>query len=407
MSKIDRLHFLTSFINLKILSEIDKINGIDNGNSILCISSKAIPRTLKGNRAFVKIYLCLLSFLFPVWSLYFVLLAIINILKIKKEPYKGEKLFLLSSIALPRVVSNAAIKFNSEDGWLEIPWIKYKDTDDKNVLSVFRFIGFQDILSAYWDSVIVVSYIVKKNGYQFVIPAIKCYRWFLYNIAVRKIPYHVELIFANHKDAFATLIDALPHQNKTLVQHGTEILMDNSNNIGTTYYYHHEDGNYWSQNLPCRYNSLTKLYCFSKKEFEAMKTAVLNCTPEVIYVGYSLKKFNENLGGDKAILIIAYFDLFYEKERKLISLLQNRAVKIYLKNHPLFPASVYSDLKKEYDFILLDGPIFPKVDYVFSYSSTLALEYENLGAKVILYNNMDDETLRRTVDSVCRDGLGA
>ena len=121
----------------------------------------------------------------------------------------------------------------------------------------------------------------------------------------------------------------------------------------------------------------------------------------------NILKFNENLGGDKAILIIAYFDLFYEKERKLISLLQNRAVKIYLKNHPLFPASVYSDLKKEYDFILLDGPIFPKVDYVFSYSSTLALEYENLGAKVILYNNMDDETLRRTVDSVCRDGLGA
>ncbi len=402
MSKIDRLHFLTSFINLKILSEIDKINGIDNGNSILGISSKAIPRTLKGNRAFVKIYLCLISFLFPVWILFFVLLAIINILKIKKEPYKGEKLFLLSSIALPRVVNNAGIDVEKEDGWLAIPWFKFRDIEDKRVLSVFHFINLFDILSAYWDSVLVVAYLLKRSGLQYIIPAIKCYRCFLYNKALQRIPSQVELIFANHKDTFATLIDALPHQKKSLVQHGTEILMENPNNIKNPYYCFHEDGNYWSQNLPFRYKSLNKLYCFSKKELEAMKTSVLNCAPEVVYVGYSLKKFNENLNGEKAILIIAFYDLYYEKERELISLLQNKGIRIYLKNHPLFSATVYSDLEREYSFVLLDGPRYPKVDVVFSYSSTLALEYENLGARIILYNNMDHNTLVNTVDTVCK-----
>lgn len=402
MSKIDRLHFLTSFINLKILNEIDKRNGLYNDDSILGIGSKAIPHAIKDSNILLKVYLYSVAFLYPVWILLFVLLALVNI-KVKKSPYKGKKLFLLSSIALPRVVRNAGIEEDNEDGWLEIPWFTFKDTEDKKVLSVFQFISRLDILSAYWDSVLVVIYLLKRNGLQYIIPAIKSFRCFLYNKAMKSIPCHVELIFANHKDTFATLIDALPHQKKTLVQHGTEILMENPNHIGHPYYSYHEDGNYWSQNLPCRYKSLNKLYCFSKKELEAMSTSVLNCSPEVFYVGYSLKQFNENLEGDKAILIIAFYDLYYEKERELISLLQNRGIKIYLKNHPLFSASVYSELGKEYSFILLDGAIYPKVDVVFSYSSTLALEYENLGVRIILYNNMDHNMLVNTVDTVCNE----
>ena len=131
-----------------------------------------------------------------------------------------------------------------------------------------------------------------------------------------------------------------------------------------------------------------------------MSSDVLNCDPEVYYVGYSLKQFNENLAGDKAILIVGYYSLFNKKEEELITFFQGSGIKIYLKNHPVFPSSVYNQMRDKLVFELLDGPRFPKVDYVFSYGSTLALEYENLGARVILYNYMDENKLRSTLEEV-------
>ena len=49
---------------------------------------------------------------------------------------------------------------------------------------------------------------------------------------------------------------------------------------------------------------------------------------------------------------------------------------------------IYRKIKDQYCFILITEDIFPDVDIVFSYSSTLAFEYENSGKKVIYYNNI-------------------
>ena len=134
-----------------------------------------------------------------------------------------------------------------------------------------------------------------------------------------------------------------------------------------------------------------------------MFASVVNCKPKVDIVGYSLKQFNENLEGDKAVLIVAYYERYYEKECNLVSMLQSKGVKIYLKNHPIFPSSVYDDLKNKYDVTVLTGARFPKVDICFSYSSTLALEYEDLGVKTILYDNLRDEDIQQIVTDVCEE----
>ena len=98
------------------------------------------------------------------------------------------------------------------------------------------------------------------------------------------------------------------------------------------------------------------------------------------------------------ILIVGYSTLYIDKETELIKRFQGTGIRVYLKNHPTLQVSAYKEIQSFLDFVLLDGPIFPKVDVVFSYSSTLALEYDALGVEVILYDSLPEEVLSETIE---------
>ena len=400
MSKADRLHYLVSYSNRIFLNEIDRKEGFDTYETILDVRSRIVPLAIKNRNHLLSIYLIIFVLLSPLWNILYLIKSLIDKTKANRIEYKGERLFLLASVALPRVVDNAGIKVRDNEKWLPLPWTKTKSLIIQDIITVFNLVKLSDILSAYWDSILVAFYLLRKKGRIYVLPSSKAYIWFLYNRAIRRIPYNVELLFANQKDIYAPLLDNLPHNKKSLIQHGTEIVMVNPNNIGEPYYRFIEEGGYWVNNMPFKYKHLSQVYVFTKKELKALSKSILNTLPKITFVGYSLKGFNENLKGDKAILIVGYYDLFYERETKLIELLQNKGIKIYLKNHPVFPDSVYDGLLSLYDFKLLSGQRFPKVDYVFTYCSTLALEYEELGAKIIFYDKMDDATLQDAVYNV-------
>lgn len=398
MSKSDRLIYLVSLANDKALNELDRLNGLKTYEFVM--GSKFIPTFLKKSLRLQKLYVFLIVISSPLWNLCFTLRALIDGIRYTKTSFKGEKLFLLASPALPKVTKNAGIEERENDRWLEIPWLHYSDIKDKRYISVFNLISVSDVLSSYVDAVSVVFYLYGTKGYRFTLPSLKAYRWFIYNKAIRAVPLDVELFFSNHKNTFAVLFDNLPHHHKTLIQHGTEIIMENPNNINFPFYRYDEHYGFWSENLPYKYKHLSCQYCFTEKERVAMSMSIVNCLPETHIVGYSLKNFNENLEGDSAILIIGYYSLFFEREKRLLSMLSNCGIKVYLKNHPIFPPSVYDKIINQYNFTLLNGPRFPKVDVVFTYSSTLALEYEDLGAKIILYDKMDDEELKLEVKRV-------
>lgn len=401
MSKSDRLIFLESLANDKALNELDRQNGFKTYEYVL--GSKFIPTFFKRSQWLQRLYVFIIVISSPFWDGAFAIRALVDRIRHKRIKFKGEKLFLLASPALSKVVKNAGIKEGENDRWIEIPWLHYNDIKDKQYITAFNLISARDVLSAYVDAVSVVFYLFGRKGYRFSLPALKAYRWFLYNKAIRAVPLDVELFFSNHKNSFAVLFDNLPHYHKTLIQHGTEILMENPQNIEFPFYQYSEQYGFWSQNLPFKYKHISCQYCFTEKERVAMSMSIVNCKPETHIVGYSLKAFNENLDGESAILIIGYYSLFYEKEKRLLSILNNCGIKVYLKNHPNFPPSVYDEIVNKYNFTLLTGARFPKVDVVFTYSSTLALEYEDLGARIILYDKMEDEELKVEVNRIVDD----
>lgn len=402
MAKIDRLHFLTSLFNLDVLNEIDKANGYNTYHPFLGVRSKLVPVILRSNTSLLKIYIAIIVFFYPFVGLAFTIRAIFDIIWNKKNNLHGGRTFLFASIALPRVAKNTGLTIREDDVWLLLPWMNYTNKECINLRSSFSLLSFIDAIRAYWDSIVVVYYVYRKKGCKFVLPTLLSIRWFLYNLAIRKLPYNTELFFANHKDLYAVLFKYLPHSRKCLIQHGTEIVLENPAHVGSDLYEYNQQFNFWSNKLPVRYNDIAVLYCFTEKERVAMSTSVLNCSPEVNYVGYSLKQFNENIDGKKAILIVGYSTLYIERETELIKRFQGTGIRVYLKNHPTLQVSAYKEIQNSLDFVLLNGPIFPKVDVVFSYSSTLALEYDALGVEVILYDGLPDMVLYETIDSVIK-----
>jgi len=198
------------------------------------------------------------------------------------------------------------------------------------------------------------------------------------------------------------LIDKLPHRNKILVQHGTEIILHNTFDIEANFLNKSQQG-FWTLNPPYQYHTITEAYVFTKTEETALLLSILGCHPKFHYTGYGLKLTDLNLE-KKSVLIVGYYYIFIEIERKILESLQDKGLVVFLKNHPTIPPSKYDSIKKEYDFELITDGTFPKVDLVISYDSTLALEYEALGVSVLYYDNINFSN-KQTVEDAIRKGL--
>ena len=184
-------------------------------------------------------------------------------------------------------------------------------------------------------------------------------------------------------------------KNKHLLQHGTEIIRKLDTGLTDTEMTYNEEYKFWSYNLPYKYQSVKKVYAFSEKEYIALCCSILNNKPSYEIVGYSLKTSPLN-DSKKSVMIIGYYSNYADKEELLLNKLQNHNLRLFLKNHPCQSVKWYDEMVKRYDFELIDKPYFPAVDYVISYDSTLALEYEAVGCKVLYYDEYDvDQIVER------------
>jgi len=397
--KQDRLHYLLSRCNIYYLNELDRLQ--QNGRYKKIIGIEYIPKQLRGSEKRIKSFLILFGLLLPLFVLFCFFKATLSHARTKRIVYNSDYLFLLVSPALPRVVKRAELE--TEKGkWLLYPW---KDNDcipSESKLSVFSLLNLYDILDSIVDYIRTYYYVWYKEGLNRVPLVIGSLNWFLYNSALRHVSSDTNLIFCNHLDQLVVLIDKLPHRNKILVQHGTEIILHNTFDIEANFLNKSQQG-FWTLNPPYQYHTITEAYVFTKTEETALLLSILGCHPKFHYTGYGLKLTDLNLE-KKSVLIVGYYYIFIEIERKILESLQDKGLVVFLKNHPTIPPSKYDSIKKEYDFELITDGTFPKVDLVISYDSTLALEYEALGVSVLYYDNINFSN-KQTVEDAIRKGL--
>jgi hypothetical protein len=258
-------------------------------------------------------------------------------------------------------------------------------------LTVFDIVSFQQIWLSYLYSLSSYFELIRKEKGNGALYSINSYDFFLTYHALKNLPENTEIIFCNQKDRWALLFGAFTNLHRTLVQHGTSFSKGRPPYFLNDIAEYFVDDDLFVYKMPYKINSIDTLYAFNHLEAKYInRSEITNFCDDIHYIGYYLTKLQDKRKDCKSILIVGYYNQFKTEEHFLLQYFSKTNYHIYLKTHPTIGIKPYRKLLKKYNFELIQGNIFPNVDYVFSYQSTLGLEYEAKKIKVIYYNDIRD-----------------
>ena len=310
----------------------------------------------------------------------------------KKKQLKVDSYYILAA-PFSRSINNRINKHASNACWILNDGINEKDyiiPSGKFVCS-YELIGIIDIFLSVIESFVAYILIIRKYGTYYMLASLNAFRWLNYLKTCNHIPDSSVIYFNNHKDRWAFLEDTITCKYKILIQHGTEV-SNCDEDLARKRGMLHVVGGGWTQNLPHKYQTLNEVITFSDKEFSAMSQSIFHGSPECVIGGYGFETYP--LESDKySVLIIAHSGIYYDIEKKLIDLLSQLSIDLYVKNHPTQSNEKYEELLKVYKFHLITEQKFPHVNKVITYDSTLAHEYMSVGIDVIYHTNRSVEQI--------------
>jgi len=342
----------------------------------------------------------IIPFFYPLVLVLYFFKAIYHSIHARQVEIIEKNVFLGTSVALKRVASHAGL-MSIKKCWIPIPFETINEVDQQEQINTFSLCTYNEIVKSFICSLYLYYKILFKDGFRNSIKTLFSFKSFIFYYAACHVDPNSTLFFCNHKDIWSIIIDGLPVNNKHLIQHGTEIIKFNNYNIPSPDCLYNKEFHFWTQNVPSRLSSVTTIYSFSDEETEAMRQSFLSCNPKTVVVGYGLELSELRRNVKKhAVLIIGFYKDYSKEEEMVLNALNPLDITIFLKNHPAIPENKYDELKKKYIFELICGAVFPVADLVISYKSTLALQYESLGVKVLYYDNMDFSSLQEQVKAI-------
>lgn len=368
------------------------------------------PSRLNRNKILLKIVVFSIVLFYPFYIIVLLFTSLINISKTKKKKIESNRVFLFFSSALPRVVIHYGIDYK-KSAWLSISTNKISGVSEDNIYSYYNLLNIRDAIYSALNSIIVFYSNLYLYGQNVIFYQLFSYKWFLVNSACQKIPRSAEILFCNHMDKWANLIDNLNNDEKILLQHGTLILhsstmkrinksilkSENQRNINSMLKFN-KKYDFWSYNLPFKYTSVNTVYAYSEQEYFAICDSIVVNTPRKNIAEYSIKTIPIN-NGKLTVLIVGFYREYYREEESVLKLLQGLNLNIFLKKHPTDSPKCYESLKNNYEFDLIETDFYPTADIVISYGSTLALEYETTGSMILYYNDFKMNELRSIIEN--------
>lgn len=300
-----------------------------------------------------------------VYSMVYILVKfLLNILlyffyKKQKLEITGQNIGLVfTNLTVSRIKS--AGLYDSISDWIIGPNINCNGHNFNNIIDYKSYLSIGDyflILKLCICSLLDYCYHFSSLGLLYK-------NWAFYEtyVALAKIARDKRVYYANQSDNWAIMFDNISFKSRTLIQHGY---------IGEV-------------DVPNKLHKIDHFYALSRKEAENAFQGIFTCRPEVEIMKCTIKLTDYNDINYKILLVL---DIrLIEIEKKIIEYLQNDCISIYLKKHPaLINDSGYKNLVDKYNLIYITEQIFPKVDYVISYNSTLAYEYISCKIPVYIY----------------------
>lgn len=281
----------------------------------------------------------------------------------------SDKLYIDNCPLLKRRTISAGVYDISED-WLYSFQVPDEDKDkSKTIHTLFEYLNCMDVLLAYFGAVAATFASLKKTKFKYVMRNYSAFEFCLTHRYLRKIPRSTTICFCNQIDKWALLFDDAP-LNKILFQHGIEMP---------------------TANWPNKLNNIDTVYVLSMEESELLFRAAFSRRPKRIRVmapTISLTPVNK---AKYNILVVGFpgYGMF-DKEKAIVETFSNAPFYVYLKPHPgKEDTTGYQNLANAHpgSCKLVLEQMFPDVDIVISYRSTLAVEYQAHNKKVLLYND--------------------
>lgn len=201
----------------------------------------------------------------------------------------------------------------------------------------------------------------------------KAWQFYEAYVGLSKITQNSNIYFSNQSDKYAILFDNIPSRKKILLQHGIAL------NWGI---------------LPCPLRHIDIFYAISEHTWQDAFAYILIGSPQLKFFNPTISLTDFNLER-KSVLIVSEVT-YFEQEVEILKALSKLNIEVFLKRHPGFTNDqCYRDLQSKYKFCYITDKVFPKVDFVVSYFSTLVFEYMEHGIPVYMYNSKEDFSVQR------------
>ena len=293
-----------------------------------------------------------------------------------------DRLYLNYAHLLKNRCKSAGI-FDDSHFWFAQPFsgVSIKGLENKSIISVYQVLYIKDFFRAYCYAISAIFYVSFNNPNHYIRRSYTAYEFYLTYFSILRFPVDTELVFANHIDRWAILFDECPQKKKILVQHGIETK---------------------TANWPVKLKTVTTLYAFNEELGRDVTKALLTNEPDYKFMKPTIDLVEDKDDKNYKVLIVCHPAAMRDREEFLISHLQQPHITIYAKTHyTTQDLSFYEELKKRYNYHLITTQIFPKVNTLISYRSTLVSEYQICGVPSIMYS--DYKSLDDIVEKVKKD----
>ncbi|MDX5584712.1 MAG: hypothetical protein QNK20_07245 [Aureibaculum sp.] len=360
----DKLNIFLNAINNEIDIDRDLIQRLGRGDL------RFTPlRGLKWLQYIDKYHIS--SFVYGIFSVLFLVLSpvyfFIKMLKMffsKKnnasvKPFAQKELVLVANGRVEHLVKRVMTPKS-------LAFININQPYKQSICHVYQFLRLKDFFYAYVYSISAAAYLFwKLEDKKDILQVYVAYEWFLVYLALSR---HkdgiVTIYFANHYDRWAVMFDQLyADKNVVLMQHG--ILPE-------------------ELNLSYKLRNLSKVFAFNDHSVQIFKNMFecKNAQFQKLDISLSLVDVTTE---KKSILIIGQPHSLGSEVEIVESL--GDELEVFIKPHPLYDSSEYKKLSNV--TWIEDRSFYPKVDVALCYESTLGLEYEASGVKVIWWKGLN------------------
>ena len=279
----------------------------------------------------------------------------------------GDNLFLLFTPLLIDRCKRANL-YSESNNWIIGPNVKNVDSSSLpgTIIKYKEFLTKSDSFRIFSESLSTLFGYIKY--FPCLQPVYNVWDYYEVMVSLEKISPAKRLYFSNQSDRWALLFDEMKTNGKTLLQHGIALN--------------------WGK-VPYMLHRVDEFYAISNQTWQDAYNYILECSPSLKIMRPTIKL--EEVKNEGVTVLIVSEITHIKLEERIIKFLNGKGVGVYLKKHPYLTNDIsYLELKQKYGFAYITYKLFPRVDFVISYFSTLAYEYMAWDIPVYVYESEID-----------------